>query len=210
MTLSAATAFNGSGSATRTLKLGNGTWTISDTSTNGNILWNMGTTTGLTFDAGLSVLSFTGDAAIVGGNTVTRLFSGGGLTYSTVQVSAQSKQGRFQLSGANTIASLTVAGRNDIVLAATQTITTLSLNGTSTGLINVGSSTEGTARTLSVASNPPTMSYCAIRDINFSGGASFVANNSFDMGHNSGITINGPAAGGGLLANPGLGGGMAA
>lgn len=206
VTLSATTGFSGTGTGTRTIKLGNGTWTFTTTAAGAANVWNMGTTTNLTFDAGSSVLSFTGDAV----GTAQRVFSGGGLTYNAIEISAQTKGLTFQISGANTIGRLTATGRNAIDLAANQTITTLELNGTSSGPIIFKSNSDGTARTVSVAANAPTMTYCAIRDIAGTGGASFVANNSFDLGNNSGVTINGPAAAGGLLASPGLSGGMAA
>lgn len=191
-------AFNGSGSGVRTIKLGNGTWTFTTTATGGAIVWNMGTTTNLTFDAGSSVINFSGDAVPSAGNGL-RQFSGGGRTYATIQIAAQSKAARFSLGGDNTIGTLTVAGQNEIALAGNQTIATLSLNGTSTGLIVMQSTTDA-SRTISVASNAPTLDWVAFQDITGAGGASFVANNSFNLGNNSGITINAPGGGGGGAA----------
>ncbi|TIN41393.1 MAG: hypothetical protein E5Y10_22900 [Mesorhizobium sp.] len=200
VTLSGGTnAFSGTGTGARTIKLGNGTWTFTTTATSGGIVWNMGTTTNLTFDAGSSVINFSGDAVPAGGNAV-RVFSGGNLTYATIEVAAQSNGGKFNLSGANTIGTLTVSGTNDLIVAGNQTIGTLSLNGTSTELIVMESSTSGQSRTISVASNPPTLDWVAFRDITGAGGASFVADNSFDLGRTVGITINAPGAGGGGAA----------
>ncbi|RWO90927.1 hypothetical protein [Mesorhizobium sp.] len=201
VTLSGAgNAFNGGGTGVRTIKLGNGTWNFTTTATGGANLWTIGTTTNLTFDAGSSVIHFSGDAVPSAGNGL-RVFSGGNLTYATIQIAAQSNGARFSLGGANTIGTLTVAGPNEIAIAANQTIATLSLNGTSTGLIVVQSSTDGgTGRTISVASNPPTLDWVAFQDITGAGGASFVANNSFDLGGTSGITINPPGGGGGGAA----------
>lgn len=206
VTLSAANpAFNGAGTGTRTINLGNGTWNFTATA-NGSP-WSMATTTNLTFNANSSTLRFSGVLATA---TSARTFAGGGLTYNAVQIDAQANGGVFIFNAANTFASVTVAGPNVIELPAqTQTIATLALNGTSSAPILVRSGSDGAGRTISVASNPPTMTWCAFRDFIGAGGASFVASNSFDLGHNSGITINAPS-GGGILANPGLSGGMAA
>lgn len=201
VTLSAGSgAFNGSGTGVRTIKLGSGTWNFTSTATIGAILWNMGTTTNLTFDGGSATLRFSGDAVPSAGNG-QRVFSGGGLTYGTVQIDGQTKNASFNLSGVNTIGTLSISGRNNITLSSNQTITNLTLNGTSSGLILIQSTGVGSQRTLSVASNAPTMSWCAFSDIVGAGGASFVANNSFDMGNNSGITFNAPSTGGGHIAS---------
>jgi hypothetical protein len=196
VTLSAAgTGFSGTGSGTRTINLGNGTWTLSGT-TAGATAWNMSTTTNLTFNANSSTLVFSGVVATDG----LRTFSGGGLTYNAIQLGAQANGGGTSFAGANTIANLAVTGPNVVELAATQTVATLAINGTSSGPILVRSSVDGVSRTLSVASNAPTIAYAALRDITGAGGASFVASNSFDFGNNTGITINGPS-GGGMIAS---------
>lgn len=200
VTLSAAAAFSGTGTGARTINLGNGTWTF--TGTGAGVRWNMATTTNLTFNANSSVLSFAGVGT---GSGIQPQFAGGGLTYATVQFGAQTSGASFQISSVNTIAAMTVTGPNVIELNAAQTVTTLSLNGTAGAPIFVRSSSEGTSRTISVASNAPTMSYCAFRDFTGAGGASFVANNSFNLGNNSGITINGPV-GGGMLFVPDMAG----
>ncbi|WP_155936632.1 hypothetical protein ACSGFO_24965 [Mesorhizobium sp. WSM4083] len=152
----------------------------------------MATTTGLTFDAGLSILDFTG----VGDSAGQRIFSGGGLTYSSVRFRGQVNGASLQIIGANSFTTLTNDGPNVIELSGlTQTIATLTINGSPSSPVLMRSSSDGSSRTLSVASNAPTINGAALRDITGAGGASFVANNSFDLGHNSGITINGPAGG---------------
>ncbi|TPN44873.1 hypothetical protein [Mesorhizobium sp. B1-1-7] len=198
VTLSASAAFNASGTGVRTIKLGNGTWTLTTTASVSTNVWNIQTTTNLTFDAGLSVILFAGVGTSVG----NFFFLAGTLTYNAIRVVAQPSGAGLLFSGAPTIAELTMAGPNRLDININLTIATLNLNGTSTGLILVNSNTMNTARTLSVASNAPTMTWCAFRDITGAGGASFVASNSFDLGHNSGITINAPANSN--VAAPGL------
>lgn len=189
VTLTAATGFSGTGTGLRTINLGNGVWTISSTSTP----WQMTTTTSLTFNANGSTISLTGTTPN------TRNFLGGGLTYNAVTIASNTAGGAVQASGNNTFGSLTLTGPNAIMLpnVGIQTITTLSLNGTSGSEVYVVSSGLGTLTTISVASNAPTMTWAAFRDIAATGGATFVATNSFDLGHNTGIAITAPATGGG-------------
>ncbi|TIL34312.1 hypothetical protein [Mesorhizobium sp.] len=188
--------FDGSGSGARTIKLGNGTWTITNGGSSGFTLWNMATVTNLTFDAGQSTLDFTG----VGGDDGVRIFAGGGLAYSSVRFRAQANGAGKSITGANTFGNLTVDGLNVLQLAANQTVTTLAINGAPSAPVLVRSNSDSVSRTISVASNAPIMTSCALRDITGAGGASFIANDSFDFGNNSGITINPPGGGGGGAA----------
>lgn len=48
--------------------------------------------------------------------------------------------------------------------------------------------------TISMSSGTMNLEYCILTSVNATGGATFVANNSFDGGNNSGWTINGPPA----------------
>lgn len=67
-------AFTGTGSTTRSIKLGNGTITL----TNSGTPWAFTTTTNLTFDAEGSTIEITNT------NSSTKTFQGGGLTYNIV------------------------------------------------------------------------------------------------------------------------------
>lgn len=188
--LTATTGMSLSGSGTRNLKMGNGTWSI--TSTSG--AWTATTTTNLTFNANSSTIAFASVAS-----TNTRTFNGGSLTYNTVTVGANSSGGRFIVAGSNTFGVLTITGQNALTLtqSTTQVITTLNLNGSSSGQIFVSSSILDTIATISVASNAPTMTWVGFRDTTGFGGASFVATNSSNLGNNSGITITPPSTSGG-------------
>lgn len=184
------TAFSGTGAGTRTLNLGNGNWTLTGT----GAVWDMTTVTGLTFSANSSVLIFNATS------TSSRSFVGGGLTYATVTVGANTAQGLFQISSANTIATLTATAPNSITFASglTTTITNaFNLAGSSGSIFYLLSSSNITAATVSIASGSPTVSWAAIRLLACTGGATFTASNSLDAGRNSGITITPPATGGG-------------
>lgn len=226
VTLSASGAFNGSGTGTRTINLGNGTWTLSTTSLGVTNVWQMSTTTGLTFNANSSTIDFTGTVAAGAGQS----FQGGGLTYSTVKVSgARYNSGLLINNAAGTIATLTNTAAASITLTGSQTITTLTqsaqlalsvantitftnaptLTGTSSAplcmLNGATGATAGTA-TISCASGTFGGSWLAIQGVTFSGGATFSFTSSFDNGKNTGATITAPSASSGMLFIPDLAG----
>jgi hypothetical protein len=184
------TTFNGSGSGTRTLNMGNGTWTVGGGATGTS--FTIATTTGLTFHANSSVINITGQT---NGVSVVGL---GGLTYNTVNL--QSNTGSsFSVTGANTFANLGVAAGAYVVFVqgSTQTVTNaFTWTGTSGSQIGIVSAAPGTAATISVATGSPTMSWAAVHDMTFTGGATFTATNSFNLNHNSGISITAPTGGG--------------
>lgn len=187
--LTATTGFNGSGSGTRTINLGNGTWTMTGTSTP----WTMTTTTNLTFNANSSVLVFTATSAS------GRTFNGGGLTYNTVTVSANTLLGQFSIGLANhTFATLNITAPNAVSFPSSQTTTITNApawTGTSANLLYLYTNSSSTAGTISVATGSPTIAWGALRTLTFSGGASFSASSSFDLGINTGITITAPSGG---------------
>lgn len=188
VTLSAgANAFNGSGTGTRTLNLGNGTWTLNGNSAS----WNLNTTTNLTFNANSSNI-------VLSGNTTTsKTFTGGSVTYATVTLGPNISSGGYTLNGATTIATLIISAPSRVVFNSgnTTTITTLTCNGSSSAQNSInGSSTAGA--TISVASGTPSISWTAINDMIFTGGATFLAADSFNLRNNTGITITPPLAAG--------------
>src|SRR5262249_49650324 len=73
----------------------------------------------------------------------------------------------------------------------TQTINgTLTATGNCGALIAINSSTPGSQATISHPPGAVTVSFVTLQDINAAGGASFTANNSIDLGNNTGWTIN--------------------
>ncbi len=186
-------SFDGSGSGTRTLNLGNGTWTLSATTVTN--IWSLSITTGLTFNANSSVISLTGNAA----GSQSRNFIGGGVTYATVQIGAAA--GPVSVSGTNTFGTFLATGAAFVTFAANQTITNLNLSGSSGSPVTIQSGTLATQRTLTITTLSAT--WATFRSIVGSG----TATSSLDLGFNSGITITPPASGG-ILVNRGLAGGM--
>lgn len=191
VTLSTATGFSGTGTATRTINLGNGTWTLTATGT----LWNMATVTGLTFAANSStiILQLT--------NATARTFAGGGLTYNNVTFDTNTSKGAVSITGSNTFGTFTANPGNHVAVSAstTQTISTdLLVTGTSSNpVFFTNSGIAGASGTWSKTSGTVTMTWAALHSVTFSGGATFVANDSLQGITVSGITVNPPVVGGG-------------
>jgi hypothetical protein len=191
VTLSAAAGMNASGAGTRTINLGNGTWSI--TGGAGSTPWNFSTITGLTFNANSSVINFSGATA-----SAKTIVLGAGLAYSTIGLGANTSGGTYDFNSAgSTVATLNITAPCAVrwLAGITMTITNaLSLTGSSSSQIFLWASANQSS-TISSANNG-TLAWCGVRDLTFAGGGTFTATNSFDLGHNSGITITAPSAGG--------------
>lgn len=190
-------SFSGTGAGTRTLNMGNGTWTLTATSTN---VWDYTTVTGLTHNANSSTLTFSGITA-----TNTRNFQTGGKTFNIVNISQAvgTIQPSFDIVGGGTIATLNLTAPLFLRFNSAQTVTiTNAFNwaGASGSILALQSSAgAGTNATVSVASGSPTIAWGSILNLTFTGGATFSATNSFNLGGNQGITITAPSAGGGRV-----------
>lgn len=192
------TAFTPSGTHTRTLNMGNGTWTINSSGSTASTPWDNTTVTGFTLNANSSTL------VINNSGTGSRTFAGGAKTYNILSLGASS--GVFQISGGNTFAQFLVAAPQQLLFPGANTIQTITTAPTWTGtaatpiLVNNTSPTAGA--TITVTSGTMTVTWGAIWRMTFNGGATFTGTNSLDMGGNTGMTITPPQAtgsGGGSL-----------
>ncbi len=181
-----------SGTGLRVLNMGDGTWSL--TSNNGTV-WDCTTSTNLTLNAN-------GSTILASSNP---LFSrsmalGTGLSYNIISVAnTVAKPWAMGFSGAGTItiATLLVSTPMNIGFSSTATynITNpLTLAGTAHDNAHAITAGNGVTPTVGLAGGS-TLSWCSFAGITFTG--SPVANNSFDMKGNSGITINAPSGGGG-------------
>jgi hypothetical protein len=179
-------SFSGTGTGARTLNMGNGTWTVT-----GGGGWNCLTVTSFTFNANGSTLIFSRNSLTSASNFM------GALTYNTVTVAANASYGQTSFSSF-TVGTLNIVAPNYVAFpsGATVTVTTLSFTGSSSAQSLVVAGTNGTKASISQASGTPTLSWLALREINFTGGATFTATQSFDLGDNAGVTITAPSSGG--------------
>lgn len=167
-----------------------GTSVITSTNTGVANVWNATTITNLTFNG--STMTFT----ITGGTGSTRTFIGGGLTYGTLNYTIGSSAGLLIITGSNTFDVLNVTSPSSnhplrLTAGTTTTIgTTFNVNGRSGAVMVFDSSSAGSQATVSKVSGTVTIDYVNIKDIEFTGGATWIAgSNSVDGGGNSGITF---------------------
>lgn len=187
LTINANGGFNGSGSGTRTYKGGTGTLTLTASTAGSLGIWTMSTTTGLTWTAPSSIV-FTGPPS---GGVYT--FAGGGLTYSSVNFGTTG--GSWNTSGNNSYSTLILNGQGGFEPSNGSTVTATAVTATSSrsSPLLLACSTNGGSFTFSVSAGTVTFSGGGFKDVACSGGATFSATDSYDFGHNTGITITAPA-----------------
>ncbi len=217
-TVNARSFFSTSGTA-RTLNMGSSIFNLSSTSgiwsaTAAGMTLNCGTSTinSTTNGAGNNP-SFNGgnltyyDLNFVGANTFQGnifgnnifnniTFAANGLIQNnnTINDATFSKHGMIQ--GNNTYNNLTFSAGYTYILTSgrTQTINgSFISSGNCNALIEINSNAPGSQSTISHPPGAVVVSFVILKDINATGGATFTANNSVDLGNNTGWTINGQA-----------------
>lgn len=119
-----------SGSATRTLKMGTGIWTLSGTGT----VWDASTTTNLT------IYKSTAYIILSDNSTTARTFNGGGLTYNTLNISGTTGISTTTITGNNqfgTLASNKTVAHTIALGATTQTLGAWTITGTVGNIVTV-------------------------------------------------------------------------
>lgn len=160
-----------------TLTLGSSTWTL----TSSGAPWFV---TSGTVNAGTSTIKMNNS----GSNEVT--FYGGGKTYWNVRFERGAATAQNSIAGNNTFFVLADVGTaaHNFSTSGTQTITgTLGIAGSS---CSVRPTITG-GGTFSKASSSNQLNYVRIENTTFTGGATWTAEYSKDLGGNSGITFNG-------------------
>jgi len=161
-------SFAGSNSNTRALTMGSGNWTL----TTANTIWNLATTTGLTFTAP------TGTIFVTDVTATAKTFTGGGLTYNNLTITGGASSGTFIFTEGDTwgtISVITGAKTLQFPSSTTSTIAGLSVPGTTGNTVSITASTAGTAATLSKASGSVSINFVSIKDSTATGGATWTA-----------------------------------
>ncbi len=176
----------------------------------GGTCWNV---SGLTLNAGTSVIkssaanasfygggltyydvSFTGNGNLIDDNTFHNVnFIADGLisNSNTFNDVLFARKGTIYANNVFNNLTLTQGYSYSIRDGKTQTINnTLTATGTCGLLISINSLTPGVQTTISHPPGAVNISFTALQDVNTTGGALFTANNSIDLGNNSGWTIN--------------------
>lgn len=197
MTLSlSGSAFSGTGSGTRTVKLGTATYTL----TGSAAVWNFTTVTNLTLTASSANIVFSG------GNGLKRfIYGNSNITYGSLTLGASSAGGSYTTEGggALTLGTLAITAPNYVLFSANGMTLTNAFNwaGTTSAQIFLATSTVGTQLAVTAAASS-VANYVAFRDLTFTNTP--VASNSFDLLNNSGITITPPSGRFVPINNPGL------
>jgi hypothetical protein len=179
-----ATGVSISGTITRTLAIGSGTWTIAGTTG-----WIATITSNLTV-TGTGTISLTSASA--------KTFTGGSFSYSGITLN-QGGAGDLTITGSNTFGNITNTVQPATVLftaGTTSTFSNFSLSGTAGNLITIGSVTAA-SHTLSKASGTVSRDFLSISRSTATGGALWYAGaNSTNGGNNIGWIFTAPPGGG--------------
>jgi hypothetical protein len=166
-------AFGNSGTGTRTLNMGNGTWTLSATP----VTFDQGTPTNLTFNADGSTLNFSNTSS-----TATKTLNAGGKTYNILTVASGGGISIGNSPGptfatVNLTAPLAVGFDSGVTTTITNPFT---WSGSSSAIFNFNAGEVVTGPTISAAAGS-SISWAALYRMTFTGSA-VNATNSFDTG----------------------------
>ncbi len=174
--------FSGSGTGIRTINMGNGTWTVTGTS---GTIWNTLSSTNLTWNSNSSTLLLSATTAS------PRVFaSNNGITYNILSIAANTGGGSLflQVGATTTVTTFLVAAPNYIMFYTITGIVftnPLAIAGSPSAQILFTSSGAGTGANIGTTiGNSNRFKWVGFRDIIFNNGT-FLATNSFDLGHNS-------------------------
>lgn len=174
----------------RTFTMGTGIWTL--TTTNAEPVWQIVTTTGLTFSGASSTI-------VVGAASANaRTFLGVGLTYGTLSYTVASSTGKLTLNGNNSFDTINFSDANNARTLEFTGGTVTTLRGA--GLVGNGAAgrklvleSTGAFFTLTKTSGTVSVDWWDISNTHAGGGASFLAGtNSTDSGGNTGWVFTGP------------------
>jgi hypothetical protein len=195
-----ASQFSSSGSTARTLTLGGNIKVGGSNAAQNNTIWNTATPTNLTITANARSLEVVSPPAIQG-----LILAGGGATGLPALLVDDNTGGAtvaLSITGSSSWPSMTVGAGWNIILpnAGTQTIAgggTCAFNGTTANPTMLSVFSVNGVATLSSASTSCTATNAMLYGITGSGGATFTATNSVNMGTNAGWSFSGSFGGGG-------------
>lgn len=190
--------FATTGTLTRTVTQGSGTWTLTR-NTASTTAWNV-VSTGLTWNANTSTIVLSGT------DNNAKGFVGGGVTYNNLSITTGGT-GAWTFSGNNSWTKMSVTGGSTktviFTAGSTQTFAGSSdcfFRGASGNLITCQSSTGGSAWTVSKASGTVSCDFLSLQDSTATGGANWYAGvNSTNVSGNTGWLFTAAPSGGTML-----------
>lgn len=186
--------FNTSNSNVRTLSLGSGTMTLTGTGT----VFTAATSTNLTLTTSTSTINITDTSA------TSKTFAGGSKTYYNLTATGDN----IIVSGSNTFNTLRLANAGlttglSLTAGTTQTVSSMTNNGSAGNLTKLISTSAGTPAIISKTSGNVSLDYMSIKDSTATGGAVFYAGaNSTNVSGNTGwFFVAAPSGGTGIGSN---------
>lgn len=165
-------SFASSGTLTRTLNMGSGTWTLA---TNGTI-WNV-TSTGLTFNKG------TADIVLSDTSTSARTFTGGGFGYNKLTIGGATGVSTLTISGDNTfteLASTKTVAHTISLTTTTQTVGAFTVTGTPGNVVSITGSSAASPSSLVITSG-----FASVTNLSITNSRAFPYNGSLYAGATS-------------------------
>ncbi len=164
-----------------------GSWILGNSIINCTSFSLMGMPSILAIDPGTSTINI-----INGGSS----FMGSGYTFYNVNFDGVSMGTSLNLSGECSYELLSFNNISTVLFPQnmTTTIADLQFNGTCANIVTVASATSGYTANIFKTSGSVTEDYLAIKDITILGGASFISDNSSDLGNVNNWTINAAAS----------------
>jgi len=185
--------FSSNNSNTRTLALG-GNIVLTGTGT----VWDLATTTGLTFTKGSANILLSDTSA------TARTFAGGGLTYNKLTIGGTTGSSNTTITGSNTFSELasmkTVAHTITFTSGTTTTIGAWTIAGTAGNLVTLAASTTSAANLVYNGSGRVSSDYLSISYSTVTPASTWYAGtHSTNGGNNSGWNFTAPPNSNGLL-----------
>jgi len=122
-------------------------------------------------------------------NTTANIISSSGCTFNSIVFA-----GNAVVNGSHTINSLSLAAGKTYQFqsGSTQTLNNVLAAGTCSSNLTIKSTTAGTQATFQKSTGSISIAYLQLQDMRATGGATFIASNSIDLGNNLGWNISGP------------------
>lgn len=190
--------FSSSNSNTRTITMGSGLWSLSGDSSSFGFpgeVWQLGTTTNLTFNKDTANIILTSTAS----GSSRRKFIGGARTYNKLTIGGTTGAVETELSGVNTFSELasTKTVSYNLLFENNQTINTWSLSGSAGNPISVRTNSTRALRTLTITNRTSSVDYLYFNDVSCSNltPITFYAGANSTLGANcQGIACKNPIA----------------
>lgn len=179
--------FNSNNTNTRTLIMGFGLWTLTG---NDTFVWDLGTATGLTFNANTANIFLSNNSS-----SLTRTFTTAGLTYNKLTIGGATGTSTTTFTGSGTFSELastkTVAHTIKFTAGTTTTVGAWTITGSVGAIVTLTSETAASHTLVKSGGGTVNVDYFDISYSTATPDSTWYANNSTDSGNNLGWIFSG-------------------